>query len=371
MKRLILALIVVASTVFMWLPFLLKLDLPMWRLNFTEGSKILWQNYDGPNYLVVAKTWYNKAEILNTFSNPLPAEYYPAHFPMYPALISVADIFLRGPWAMLLTTLLGSVLCFLAFFRLLEEFKLSSNAKWLALVFLILPARWMAVRVVGSPEPWFIFFILTSIFYFKKENYWLAAIFGAFAQLTKSPGVLLFGAYGLVFLADLIKRQKINFKMAPLLLQVAVIPLLFWFFGMRTGDFWAYFHSGDNIHLFWPPFSVFTPLGENWVGSFWLEDVIWTWLIFGLGVLKLRDKKLTVEYYFAGLYFLSTLFVGYRDVSRYIMPIAPLVLIGWDEILQKKEARIIIGLLAIPVILYSWNFILNNTAPIADWAPYL
>jgi len=31
-------------------------------------------------------------------------------------------------------------------------------------------------------------------------------------------------------------------------------------------------------------YSVFTPKGQNWVGSFWLEDIIWTWLIFGLGV---------------------------------------------------------------------------------------
>ena len=371
MKRLILALIVAAVTVFIWLPFLLKMDLPMWRLDFTQGSVILWENYDGPNYLVVEKTWYNKSEIMNKFSSPLPTEYYPAHFPLYPAIISIFDIFMRGPWAMLFASLLGTVLCFLAYFRLLTEFKLSSNAKWLSLVFLILPARWLAVRVVGSPEPWFIFFILTSIFYFKKENYWLAGLFGALAQLTKSPAVILLGAYGLVFLMDWFKSKKINLKMWPVLLQVAAIPLLFWFYGMRTGDFWAYFHSGDNIHLFWPPFSVFTPLGESWVGSFWLEDVIWTWLIFGLGVLKLRDKKLTVEYYFAGLYFLSTLFVAHRDISRYILPIAPLILIGWDEMLQKKEAKIILGVLAVPVILFTWNFLLNNYAPIADWAPYL
>jgi len=371
MKRLILALIVGLSTVFIWLPFLLKMELPLWKLDFSEGSKILWQNYDGPNYLVVAKTWYDKVKILNTFSSPLPAEYYPAHFPLYPAIIGVFDLFLRGPWAMLLASLLGTVLCFLAFFRLLKEFDLSANAKWLTLVFLILPARWVAVRAVGSPEPWFIFFILSSLFYFKKEKYALAGIFGALAQLTKSPAILLLGAYGLVFLVDIFKNKKLNLRMWPVLLQLAVIPLLFWFYGMRTGDFWAYFHSGDNIHLFWPPFSVFTPGGQAWVGSFWLEDVIWTWLIFGLGILKLRDKKLMVEYYFALLYFVSTLFVAHRDIGRYILPIAPLVLIGWDEVLQRKEAKIILGLLVIPIVLFTWGFLINNTAPIADWAPYL
>src|SRR3989339_239646 len=335
MKKLILAAVVVMSTIFVWLPFLLKLDLPFWNLDFSEGSKILWQNYDGPNYLVVAKTWYDKVKILNTFSSPLPAEYYPAHFPLYPALISILDVFMRGPWAMIFVTLTGSILAFLAFFRLLTEFHLSDNPKWLTLVFLFLPARWMAVRAIGSPEPWFIFFILMSLIYFKKGKYLAAGVFGALAQITKSPAILLFGAYGLMFLAEWWKNKKLNLKMWPLLLQVAAIPLLFWFYKWRTGDFWAYFHSGDNIHLFWPPFSIFSPLGETWVGSFWLEDVIWTWLIFGLGVLKLRDKKLTVEYYFSGLYFVSTLLVAHRDISRYILPIAPLVLIGWGESLQK------------------------------------
>jgi len=371
MKKLILALVVVASTLFIWLPFVLKMELPMWKIDFSDGSRILWQNYDGPNYLVVEKTWYNKIDILNKFSNPLPAEYYPAHFPLYPAIIAIFDTFMRGPWAMLMATLLGTVLCYLAFFRLLSEYKLSSNARWLTLVFLILPARWMAVRVVGSPEPWFIFFILTSIFYFKKEKYWMAGIFAGLAQLTKSPAILLFGAYGLVFLTDWIKNKKLTLKMWPLMLQPVAILLLFWFYGQRTGDFWAYFHSGDNIHLFWPPFSVFTPLGESWVGSFWLEDVIWTWLIFGLGIMKLRDKKLTVEYYFAGLYFISTLFVAHRDISRYILPIAPLILIGWDETLQRKSTKMVLGLLIIPIILFTWVYLRNNIAPIADWAPYL
>jgi Gpi18-like mannosyltransferase len=255
------------------------------------------------------------------------------------------------------------------FYKYLREFKLSKNAWWLTLVFMIFPARWLAVRSIGSPEPWFIFFILASLYFFKKGKYFYAAVLGALAQLTKSPAILLFGAYGIYLLIQSIKLKKIQFQAWPLLLMVAVVPLLFWFYGVRTGDFLAYFHSGDNIHLFWPPFSVFTR--QDWVGNFWLEDIIWTWLIFGLGILKLKKKNLTIEYYFAGLYFISTLFVAHRDISRYILPIAPLVLIGWNKTLQKKEFMIIAAILVIPIILFTWNFLLNNTAPIADWAPYL
>ncbi len=364
-------LITLLFTLLVWAPFALKIYLPGWNLDFTEGTKSLWQNFDGPNYLIVAKTWYNKEAIKTEFSSPLPTEYYPAHFPLYPAVISVFDIFMKGPTAMLMATLLGSMLCYLMLLKYTTDFKLSKNALWLCLAFLILPARWVAVRAVGSPEPWFIFFILASVYAFKKENFLMAGIMAALAQLTKSPAIILLAAYGIFALVQSFKEKKILFKYWPLLIQLAVIPLLFWFFGVRTGDVLAYFNSGDNIHLFWPPFSVFSPNGQNWVGSFWSEDIIWVWLVFGIGIMKLREKKLDIEYFFAGLFFLSTLFIAHRDIGRYILPIAPFVLIGWDKMIQKKEFKFIVCLLIVPILIYSWNFLLNNTAPIADWAPYL
>lgn len=371
MKRAYIAAIVVIVSLIVWLPFLTKIILPGWGMDFSEGTKILWKNFDGPNYLVVEKTWYNFARIKADFSSQQPVEYYPAHFPLYPATIWVLGNVMKGPTAMLLSTLIGSVLCFLMFYKYLREFKLSKNAFWLTLVFLIFPARWLALRTIGAPEPWFIFFILASLYYFKKEKFWLAGILAALAQITKSPAAILLAAYGIYALIDSIKAKKIQWKYYPLLIQAAVIPVLFWFFLARTGDFWAYFHSGDNIHLFWPPFSIFSLKGQYWVGNFWLEDVIMTWAVYGLGALKLREKKLNVEYYFTGLFFISTLFVAHRDISRYILPVAPFVLIAFDKLIQRKEFKIIFWIMAVPILLFTWNFLLNNLAPVADWAPYL
>lgn len=371
MKLLKLLLLVVVVSTFVWLPFFSKVIIPGWGMDFSDGTKILWQNYDGPNYLVVAKTWYNKDRIMAEFSSPLPTEYYPAHFPLYPAIISVFDFFVKGPTAMLLATLLGSILCFWMFYKYLTELTTSKNALWICTVFLIFPARWLAVRTIGSPEPWFIFFILASMYAFKKQNYWLASIGAVLAQLTKSPAIILLASYGIFALIDSWKNKKIQWKYSPLLLQLLAILGLFWFYKITTGDFWAYFHSGDNIHLFWPPFSIFSPQGQYWVGNFWLEDVIWIWMFFGIGILKLKKKKLVIEHYFAGLFFISTLFVAHRDIARYILPATPFVLIGWEKLLQKKEFKIVLVILVLPILLYTWNFLLHNTAPVADWAPYL
>lgn len=368
--------VTILATLVVWLPFVLKIqNLPGWGLDFSKGMKAVWSNYDGPNYLVVAKTWYDKEVVRSAFSSPLPLEYYPAHLPLYPALIKVFDLFLPGPWAMLLVTLAGVVLSSFIFYKFVSDFKLSKSAKVLALAMILIPARFLAVRSIGSPEPWFIFFILASIYGFKKQNYLLAGFWGALAQLTKSPGILLFGGYLFYFLLEMWQAKKFfgrkHWRAWPILLIPLAAVAVFTFYYLKTGDFWAYFHSGDNFHLFWPPFSIFSPKGRFWTGDFWLEDVIWIWLIYGLGIIKLWSKKLRIEAIFAGLFFATTLFVAHRDVARYILPIAPLMLIGWEKTIQKKEFKIILLLLVVPIYLYTWNFLLNNQAPVADWAPYL
>ncbi|MFZ2202359.1 MAG: hypothetical protein WAV56_03100 [Microgenomates group bacterium] len=369
------ALLVLITTFLVWLPFYLRLpELPGWGLRFGDGMPAVWRNFDGPFYIIVSKTWYNKEAVRQAFSVPLPLEYYPAHLPFYPALIAMFDVIFNGPNAMLFATLAGSVLAFWMFFKYLSDFKLSKNPFWLTVVFLFIPARLLIARSIGAPETWFIFFILASLYLYKKGKFWGAAALGALAQLTKSPGVLLFGAYFLdmAYQHLLVKRDwRKMLAFWPFLLMPLAAVILFSFYKLQTGEFWAYFHSGDNFHLFWPPFSIFSPLGRFWTGDFWLEEVIWLWLIYGLAVARLWRAKLRVEAFFSGIFFFSTLFVAHRDIARYSLPMAPLALIAWKQLLAKKEFKWILALMLVPIFLYSWNFILSNQAPIPDWAPYL
>ena len=194
------------------------------------------------------------------------------------------------------------------------------------------------------------------------------------ARATKRPAILLFVAYGIYELIKLINKKTDLKNVFFNLLKTSLIPLtvvaVFYLYYLRTGNFWAYFSSGDNFHLFFPPFSIFSK-GQVWVGDFWLEDIIWIWLIYGLGIFELwkADKKLLAI--FAGLFFSTTLFVSHRDIARYIIPIMPMILLGWKKEIAKPYFKWIILLLLIPVLLFSWNFILNNMAPVADWTPYL
>jgi hypothetical protein len=382
-------LIIIISTLFVWLPFALGL--------IGNGMFSIFANYDGPNYLIIAKSLYDKALIATTFSLPTPVEYYPAHLPAYPLLIRFFNQLLPGPWAMLWVTVLSTIFAAGFFYLLVKKFCLSSNPLWLSIFFLFLPARWLVVRTIGSPEPLFIGALLASFYFFKsafdkKENNLifqkksvmldlvLAGAFGALAQITKSPGILLFVGYELYLIIKILSERKTNSHLnniyylsiysLPLLLIPLSALLVFGFYQIKVGDFWAYFHSGDNFHLVFPPFQSFIT-GRNWIGDFWLEDMVWQYLIGALAVVQLIKLKHFDLAAFAGVFFTATLFVAHRDLSRYSLPLMPFALIAFAPFLEKKEFKIAFFFVLIPIYLYTINFILHNTAPIADWTPYL
>lgn len=317
-------------------------------------------NYDGPLYMIVAKTFYNSDLIRTNFQFPLPTEYYMAHFPLFPLLIKTLGFLINFPYAMLLVTLATSFLA-IYFFH-----KLTSNL-YLTLLFAILPARWLIVRSVGSPEPLFIAGLLASIFYFKKEKFLLAGIWGAIAQFTKSPAILLFASYVIY----IFWKDKDNYKKyLPILLIPFSLLLVFTFYYLTTGDFFAYFHSGDNIHLMFPPFQIFN-YSASWVGTFWLEEIIFIYALGGGTFLKLLKDKEYLFASFVGVFFALTLFISHRDLIRYILPLMPFSILAFKDLLITKEAKYVIGLLVIPIYLFSLAFISQNVMPISNWSPFL
>lgn len=322
------------------------------------GMQKIYENFDGPYYVVVAKSWYDKAFIGKNFSFPLPLEYYAAHFPLYPALIRAFG-FLGYLNSMLVVNLAASALGAMVIYKIWDEFKWGSPFV-AGLVWLFAWPRMWAVRSIGSPETLFILFVLLTLYEFQKKSYWLAAIAGALAVLTKSPGVLLFPAFVLA--------SKFNKKIWPTLLIPVALTAVFGFYYLRTGDFLAYFHSGDNIHLQLLPFRVFDS-NQPWVGNWWLEDILWIYLIGAIGVIR-AFRKSAVWGWWGAIFYTVLLFVSHRDIARYSLPLVPVVILGLTEVLEKKEVRWALLLLIIPMYFYSLNFLAHNTVAISDWTPF-
>lgn len=375
------ALISLIPTLILWLPFALKLE-SFWNIPLpTGGMSTIIANYDGPLYIVVAKTLYNIDQIKQLFSFPLPVEYYAAHFPLFPLLIKTFALILGYPYALITVTVVSSALAFYYFYLLAKTNMSNENALALTLFFAIFPARWLVVRSVGSPEPLFIASVLASIYYFDKKKYLQAGIWGALAQTTKSPGILLFVAYLGALLAPKLKqvatssfanwRKMVNFsKTWPVFLIPLALLGVFATYKLTFGDFWAYFHSGDNIHLLFPPFQIFN-YSAPWVGTFWLEEVLFIYLFIYLGLTKLIKSNHATYAWFVGVFAFSLIFVSHRDLLRYGLPIVPFMYIAFADRLTAKNIRGLIYVLLIPVFLFSLAFISQNVMPISDWAPFL
>lgn len=365
-------LLTIIPTLLIWLPFLARME-QFWSIPLPKlGMATIVANFDGPLYIVSEKTMYNPEKIGANYQFPLTNEYYSAHFPLFPLLIKSFSPIFGHPYSMLFVTVASSFLALFFFNKHAQLYLDENNALWLTAIFAVFPARWLVVRSVGSPEPFFIAAILASTYYFGNKKYLLAGIWGMLAQMTKSPAILLFGAYVLQILIQNIKNVlKIGFKRyLPLLLIPAGVFLVFTFYKFTYGDFWVYFKSGDNMHLFFPPFQIFN-FAAPWVGTFWLEEIIFIYLIGVLGIYKLYQEKLSLYFYFATTFFIPLLFVAHRDLMRYSLPLVPFLLLGFKDILIKKEFKIALAAIIIPIYLYSLAFISQNTMPISDWAPFL
>lgn len=345
------------------------------KIGFNNVSlETVFSNYDGPNYMVIAKCGYIKDCIGPNFSLPQPLEYYPAHFPAYPILIKFFNNFTTGPKAMLFSTLLGSIFLSLILFEFFKLFIKEKKAYWLTVLFLFFPARFFVLRSVGAPETWFLASIIASIFFFKKDKIWLSAIFAAVAQAFKTPGALLTLSYAIIAIYELTKTKnlgKIVKKYYPYLLTPVTILGIFYLYYLQTGNVLAYFQSGDNFHLNFLPYLVFIST-KSWINTIWLEDIIYIFFIAIYGVYRLLKKyKFDIIAIFPLVFTIATLLVAHRDISRYISPVYPFLLLSFQKFLNKKSVKIIFLLLLPAIILYGINFVCGNVAPISDWTNYL
>lgn len=366
---LLLAFITLSITLLIWLPHILALP-NFWGLSFKEGFSTIYRNFDGLEYVVIAKTFYNPSSIAS-IPNSLNPNYYAAHFPGYAVLILLFAPILGYLKSMLFVSLLFTFLSTIVFYFLIKDFKLTYKPFFLSVLFLILPARWVIVHSVGSAEPMFIFFILSSIYFFLKfelqKKYsllLLSALFGILAQITRPPGILLAAALGLYVLWTGYKKRSIAHILSylPLLFIPLTLIGIFYLYSLTYGDFWAYFHSGDNIHLAFPPFQVFNK-DQFWVGEGWLEDIVYIFMLGFLGGILLIKQKILPLGFFVLVYLAASTLVAHRDISRYTLPIFPFLLIAFEKVLVSKEFRIVLPIILLAIYLYSQNFILTNTAP--------
>ena len=350
-RYVILVVITVISSLLVYLPFIAEDDM-----------QFVYRYWDGPNYALLAKDLYHIApnHPLNAYTTP---EYFAAHLPIYPLSIKLLS-FIGFFNAMLVTTILYTALATIIFYKLLRETQVVSSPLWSAVLSLFIPARYLIYHSVGATEAPFIFFSLWSLLHFHRGNYLLSFAIAGIAGITRITGIL----FGLVYFLALITMRKWK---TVLYLPIIGIPLLalFAYYHFHFGDFFAYFNtnysdSNKLIHL--NPVLIFKLYAENG-NTHSAELYLILYAIYGLGTALLWQKN-KVLFFFCVVHFTFSLFIFHQDVSRYLIPLAPLALVvAYDSILSKPAAKIMFVPLVFLAYIYSWGLIPKNVVDVTSY----
>ena len=140
----------VLATLLVYVPLYQSQD-DLIRLSFSGLSMDnIYRYWDGPLYLVVAKTFYNVGSPELTAFADLAPGYYAAHFPGYPATIRVLSYVFGYTNGMIAATVAATSLAIWVLYLLLKDLGLSSKALWLGAVFSVFAAAVADLPQCGS-----------------------------------------------------------------------------------------------------------------------------------------------------------------------------------------------------------------------------
>jgi hypothetical protein len=367
---LIIFLITFLPIFFVYLPFLLKLNKFFFLTIKEPGFANILKNWDGPSYVMVAKTLYNMEEIGKLLFSPLPHEYFTSHFPLFPLLIRGLTFFLDYFKSGLLINLVFGYLLNLLFYKIIKKY--TQKPLFLTFVFTIFPARFWVVRNIIAPENIMLFLILLSFYLWDKKKYFLSSFLGFLGVLTKIQALFLFPAYlGEIIEKKFVKKEKMTKSCMWIFLIPLAFMLLSFFYHWKVGNFFIFLKAeGQNKLSFSFPFSQFN-YQNTWGGTGWLEDVVLYFVAMFLLTISLAKNRNRSWFYFSLFYTIFLVFIPQRDITRFTYPLLPFFLIQFEKFLTSKTFKIAFFLSLPALYFYTINFILVNQAPIADWSKLL
>ncbi|MBI4065012.1 glycosyltransferase family 39 protein [Candidatus Gottesmanbacteria bacterium] len=338
-----------------------------------HGMSYVYRNWDGPGYLIVAKTLYN-VDLINKI-NPFPflaATHYAFQFPGYPLVIRLFS-FIGWNESMIFSSQLFALLFSIALYILVKEVIPKANALVVAILSIFYTPRWFIVSHVGSTEPQMMFFITLFMILFHRKKYFWAGLAMGLAQLTKPQGIVFFIGIGLYYLYQMTIARNISLirsikEIAPFLFIPLALVSVFTAYYFQYGNFWLFLSNGAFPTMQLPPLKVLVatsimgfPLGF-WTG--WLEFVIYNYVLYLGGIVLLFEKKLHFFGVIALIYFCSVLTFVQADMARFILPIMPFVYLGYAELLSQKAVYRTLFLSLPMVFLFAVGYINYNLAPL-------
>lgn len=333
--------------------------------------QLIYQNWDGPSYVVIAKSFYDAEIIPSVNTLKLPTTYFAAHFPLYPMMIRFFSL-VGFYQSMILSALISTMLFLTTFYLLVKKYSTNQTAFWLALTSIFISPRWFIVSHVGSSEPLFLFLLCLTLLLIKNKKHGIAAIAATLMQLTRIQGILFFGGISIYYLYLFIFKKK-SFKLVikeyvPYLLMPISILLIFFIYKIQLGNFFAFFEAQKlaNVqsHLQFPPFKVLTLHYPPFFSlDSWKEIYIGYYLLISITVASLFKKKYYLLGFTSLIYSIPLFFLVHTDLARYSIPLIPFFLLTIKDKLSPK-LLFITTLFVIPAIyVFAISYININLTP--------
>lgn len=350
----------------LYIPFILKLDHFFFLKIDEPGFANILRNWDGPHYIVVARTFYNPEKIVPLLFTDVSPSYYPAHFPLYPMFMAVFAPVMGFFYSGLFVNVVFGVLLNYVFYKVAKNY--TKHPLLLTAVFTVFPPRFLVTRAILAPETLMTLCIFLSLVAWENQAYFKGALSGSLGILSKVKAAFLFPAFIASSVEEIILKKK-PFKIPYMYAFLIPITLcaLFAFYYYQTGDFFAFFSAEKGNSLFVTlPFAQFN-FDAVWAKSIWLEDVVFYFAAMILLTITLSQSKSQRSwFYFSLFYTLFLVFVPQRDITRFSYPLYPLFLITFEKFFTSKQFKIMLIILLPALYFYTLNFILHNQAPIAN-----
>ncbi|MEM3522606.1 MAG: hypothetical protein QXD78_06170 [Candidatus Bathyarchaeia archaeon] len=217
----------------------------------------------------------------------------------------------------------------------------SKNPLLISFMFTLTLYPWLITSSIPYSEPLYMVLLLTSFYYYIKDNPLKAGIAAALATLTRATGVLL--AIPMVYKS--IKNKDKKYILASLFPLLTIVFLYTYFYAL-TGDFfitfkvereWASDVKDHGTYIIYPfyflfyfaKYALFTP-------NYW--RIILVFIAYTYALLKLR-KDIPIMLYNIPTYMLlislSPFPIFWFGLDRLLIPIFP-VLFAYEEYLSKK-----------------------------------
>lgn len=311
-----------------------------------------WANFDGENYLSIAK--YGFLFVGQAF------------FPLYPLIIR---FFGSGIWAGLLISNLSFLIALIGLYKLIKLDYPEKIARLSILLLLLFPTSFYFGSVYS--ESMFLALVVWSFYCFRKEKYLLSGLLGMFASATRVIGILLLP----VLLIEAIKKQKkLILKHYPLaIISFGLIAYMMYLWRV-SGDSLAFIHSlpsfgeqRSSVPILFPQvfyryvFKILPNLNYLYFPIVFTTvlEFVTALLFLCFSVLSFFRLRLSYSVFLLLGYLIPTLSGSFSSLPRYVLVLFPafILLALWAEKLSRPFRIVFYGILFIGLAVASAMFL--------------